>query len=156
MIDEEDDDIGVYGFQVHYRTREKSLLFSSCSSLCLCLSVRLSSFINTANPSRILVKVYTGNFRKIWLGTPNLVTIRPQYWALYVKTRVYSHILFYRMRKLGSNFLTCVGRERRLLASSCLSVRQSVRPHKTARLSLDKFSWNLELGTFMKIRQESS
>ena len=36
----------------------------------------------------------------------------------------------------------------------CPHVRPSVRPHKTARLSQDKFLWNLVLGTFIKIHQE--
>jgi len=96
----------VYGLQVHYRTRDKQLLFSPRPSLCLsfsvCLPVRLSIFINMANPSRILMKFCNGNFKKIWRGTPNLLTIRTHCWALYMKTHVYSYIVFYRMRKWRS------------------------------------------------------
>jgi hypothetical protein len=39
--------------------------------------------------------------------------------------------------------------EKRLLASSCLSVR----PHGTTRLPLDGFSWNLVFEYFSKIRR---
>ena len=46
-------------------------------------------------------------------------------------------------------------RFRKILVSSCLSVRPSVRPspfpHGTTRLSLDGFSWNLIFKNFLKI-----
>ena len=40
--------------------------------------------------------------------------------------------------------------KKRLLASSCLSVRPSVRPHGTTRLPLDGFSWNSIFEYFSK------
>ena len=42
--------------------------------------------------------------------------------------------------------------EMRLLASSCLSVR----PHRTTRFSLDRFSWNWISQYFSKISRNSS
>jgi len=43
---------------------------------------------------------------------------------------------------------------KRLLLSSCTSVRPSIGPHVPGRLPLDGFTWNLVLTTFMKICQE--
>jgi len=45
---------------------------------------------------------------------------------------------------------------KRLLASSCLFVCPSVRPHGSARLPLDGFSWNLIFEYFSKICRENS
>ena len=45
--------------------------------------------------------------------------------------------------------------EKRLLASSCLSVRPSIRPHGT-RLPMGGFSWNLIFAYFSKICREIS
>ena len=44
--------------------------------------------------------------------------------------------------------------EKRLLASSCLSVRPSIRPHGT-RLPMGGFSWNLIFAYFSKICSEN-
>jgi len=96
-------------------------------SFSVCLPVRLSIFINMANPSRILMKFFTGNFRKIWRGTPNRLTIRPQYWALYVRTRVYFYIVFYGMRKLRSR-LCNVRWSWKTPISFVMLVRLHVRP----------------------------
>ena len=42
-------------------------------------------------------------------------------------------------------------REKRLLTSSCLSVRSSICPIISALLPLDRLTWNLMSGIFMKI-----
>jgi hypothetical protein len=44
-------------------------------------------------------------------------------------------------------------REKRLFASSCLFVRPSICPYLSTQLSLDGFSWNYTLETFMKMGQ---
>ena len=46
--------------------------------------------------------------------------------------------------------------EKRVLASSCLSVCLSVCPHGTTRLPLDSFPWNLIFKYFSKICRENS
>jgi len=46
--------------------------------------------------------------------------------------------------------------EKRLLASSCLPVRLSDRPHGMPRLPLDGFVWNLIFECFLKICRENS
>ena len=58
-------------------------------------------------------------------------------------------LVFRRFRKIAT-------KKKRLLASSCLFVRPSIRPHEATRLPLDGFSWNFIFEYFSKLYGENA
>ena len=103
--------------------------------------------------------------RKVWFSDLSHLTLCWVYWNIFPRynwrTGLRETYLCWLSAVLYLDFLarsqTC---KMRLLASSCLSVRPSVRPpvspHATTRFPLDGFLWNLIFEGFSKIHWESS
>jgi len=133
-----------------WETIENSALFLSQVYTCNSVFIRyddtphVSSEANSRSPSQEDPHACHGTWRFITaLTAARHMFLLPTTW---IQTR---------LSTLTTHFYMCSQNHgKRLLASSCLSVRPSVRPHGTTRLPLEGFSWSSDIWVIFEILSE--
>ena len=146
--------ISLFPFFLHHVfafLRSPLLLFSACLSLLsaffLCLSYfhfRLFHFLLSFISCLLLFSLFP---------SPSCLSISASFSVTFYLLFPFFFPCFASVLTFCVRLQNC---EKRLLTSSCLSVRLSVRPHGTTRLQLDGYLLNLTFEYFPKVCREKS